>query len=194
MTQPLFLLGGSQLCHFYNYWFHTCDNVVLRADILVWFVSLACQVASFSLHAVYILLKLIVALVQSLPLWNALAFWPRIYWGILTNPNRRSLRDMLMDPRFRRSSLNGPWPVSRLTRRKFLAKNIVRIQPTILARLPLLRSKRLWPLPRGGSTSMILSGYQNLIGSFAGGQVVHLTTPSRASLPLLALSCSLRLC
>ena len=112
MTPPLFLLAGSQLCHFYNYWFHTCDSVALRADILVWFVFLACQVASFYLHAVHILLKLIVALVQSLPLWNALAFWPHFCWGILTNPNRRSLRDMLMDPRFRRSSLNGPLPVS----------------------------------------------------------------------------------
>jgi hypothetical protein len=113
MTQPLFLLTGSQLCHFYNYWFHTCDNVALRADILVWSGAfLACQAASFSLHAVHILLKMIVALVQSLPLWNAFAFWPCFYWGIRTNPNRRSLRDMLMDPRFWRSSLNGPLPVS----------------------------------------------------------------------------------
>ena len=51
MTQPLFLLAGSWLSHFYNYWFHTsCDNVALHADILVLSAFLACQVASFSLQ------------------------------------------------------------------------------------------------------------------------------------------------
>ena len=43
MTQPLFLLGGSQLCHFYNYWFHTCNNVALlrRYPCLVRFPCLS---------------------------------------------------------------------------------------------------------------------------------------------------------
>jgi hypothetical protein len=60
-------------------------------DFLIWLQFLACHFFCFTLHVVHILLKLIVALVQSLPFWRALAFWPRFYWGILTNPNRRSL-------------------------------------------------------------------------------------------------------
>jgi hypothetical protein len=91
MTPPFFLLAGRKVCHFYDYWFYTCENALLRADLLVWLQFLACHVFCFTLHVVHILLKLIVALVQSLPLWSAFAFWLRFYWGILTNPNRRSL-------------------------------------------------------------------------------------------------------
>ena len=129
MTPPLFLLVGSTLCRFYDYWFHTCDNVALCADALVWSRFLACHVSCFFLNVVHILLKLIVALVQFLPFWSMFAFWPRFYWGILTNSNRRSLRDMFLDPRCQRSLLNGPPPVSCQTRRKFLARNLVWIQP-----------------------------------------------------------------
>ena len=129
MTPPLFLLAGSKLCHFYDYWFHTCENAALRADLLVWLQFLACHVSCFSLHMVHILLKLIVVLVQSLPLWGAFVFWPRFYWGILTNPNRRSLRDMFLDPCCQHSLLNGPSPVSCQTRCRFLARNLVLIQP-----------------------------------------------------------------
>jgi hypothetical protein len=71
---------------------------------------------------VHILLKLIVDLVQSLPFWNAMAFWPRFYWGILTSSNRRSFGDMFMDPRYQQSQLAGRSPVSRLTRCRFLAR------------------------------------------------------------------------
>ena len=91
MTSPLFLLAGSKLCHFYDYWFHTCENATLCADLLVWLQFLACHVSCISLCVVHILLKLIVVLVQFLPLWGAFAFWPQFYWGILTNPNRRLL-------------------------------------------------------------------------------------------------------
>ena len=129
MIPPLFLLAGSKLHHLYDYWFHTCENAALRADLLVWLQFLACHVSCFSLHMVHILLKLIVVLVQSLPLWGAFVFWPRFYWGILTNPNRRSLRDMFLDPRCQHSLLNGPSPVSCQTRCRFLARNLVRIQP-----------------------------------------------------------------
>jgi hypothetical protein len=129
MTPPLFLLAGSQLCHFYDYWFHTCENAVLCADLLVWFQFIICHVFCFSLHVVHILLKLIVALVQSLPLWNAMAFWPWFYWGILASSNRRYFRDMFVDPRCQQSQLAGRSPVSCLTRRRCLARNIIHIQP-----------------------------------------------------------------
>jgi len=129
MTTPFFLLVGRKICHFYDYWFHTCENVALRADLLIWLQFLACHVFCFTLHVVHILLKLIVALVQSLPLRSAFAFWPQFYWGILTNPNRRSLRDMLLDQRCQHSLLDSRSPVSRQTRRRFLVRNIIRIQP-----------------------------------------------------------------
>jgi len=58
-----------------------------------------------------------------------MAFWPRFYWGILTSSNRRSFRDTFMDPCCQQSQLAGRSPVSRLTRRRFLARNIIRIQP-----------------------------------------------------------------
>ena len=79
MIQPLFLLAGSTICRFYDYWFHTCDNVALCTDALVWSQFLVCHFSCFFLHVVHILLKLIVALVQSLPFWSAFAFWPRLY-------------------------------------------------------------------------------------------------------------------
>ena len=129
MTPPLFLLAGSQLCHFYDYWFHTCENAALCADLLVWFRFFICHVFCFSLHVVHIILKLIVALVQSLPLWNVMVFWLRFYWGILTSSNRHSFRDMFMDPRCQQSQLVSRSPMSRLTRHRFLARNIIRIQP-----------------------------------------------------------------
>ena len=121
MTRPFFLLAGRKICHFYDYWFHTCENAALRADLLVWLQFLACHVFCFTLH--------FVALVQSLPLWSAFAFWPRFYWGILTNPNRRSLRDMFLDPRCQHSLLDGRSHVSRQTRRRFLVRHIILIQP-----------------------------------------------------------------
>jgi hypothetical protein len=91
MTPPFFLLACRKICHFYDYWFHTCENAALCTDLLVWLQFLACRVFCFTLHMVHIFLKLIVALVQSLPLWSAFVFWPQFYWGILTNPIRRSL-------------------------------------------------------------------------------------------------------
>ena len=129
MTPPLFLLAGSQLRHFYDYWFHTCEKAALHADLLVWFQFFICHVFCFSLNVVHIILKLIVALVQSLPLWNAMVFWPRFHWGVLTSSNKRSFRDMFMDPHCQQSQLVGCSPVSHLTRCRFLATNIIRNQP-----------------------------------------------------------------
>jgi hypothetical protein len=129
MTTLLFLLARLPITHFYDYWLQTCENSALRADLTAWCRLIFCHSFSFIFLVVHITLKLIVALFQSLPLWDALLFWPRFYWDILTNTDRRTFREMFMDPQYRiPPSVSRP-PVSRITKRRFLAKNIVRIQP-----------------------------------------------------------------
>ena len=108
----LFILPARR---FYDYWFHSCDNTQLRHDLWTWLRYLFGAMICLGLSAAHAVLKLVVAFVQLLPsFWGVLSFWPQFYWHILT-------------------SLSPPDrpPVSRFTRRHFIAKGKVRMQPTL---------------------------------------------------------------
>ena len=62
-----------------------------------------------------------------------LLWWPKFYWDLMRDPGGRSLYEIFTDPRFRgrRSGDNGTKPlISRATRRQYLEKGKVKIQPT----------------------------------------------------------------
>jgi len=119
----LFILPARR---FYDYWFHSCDNTQLRHDLWTWLRFLFGATICLGLYAAHAVLKLVVTFVQLLPFWGVLSFWPRFYWHILSS-----------------SSPQDRPPVSRFTRRRFIAKGKVRMQPT-LYRLRVLSSYQVW--------------------------------------------------
>ena len=96
MTEILLLL----LLPYYNYWFHSNSNSTLRHDFVRWVRFLFGMLVCFGLRLLHVTLKLSVGLLQLLPGWTMLCFWPRFYWHILMDPDGRSLFVMLKDPRF----------------------------------------------------------------------------------------------
>ena len=130
MTLLLLHLASSACGYVYNYWFHTSDNAALRQDISAWVTFIFVHTFLSFVYGAHILLQLIVALPQLLPGFTALAWWPRFYWSLLWKPTGRSLWEIITNPRFRGSVAPGRAQIARHTRRHFIAKGKVKIQPT----------------------------------------------------------------
>jgi len=141
MTLTLLLPSSRS---YYDYWFHTCDNFQLRADLSKWIRFLPGMAVCAGLYMLHIMLKLLVGIVQRVPGSSIILFWPRFYWHIMTDLNGRSVYAMLMDPRCTTMRLPRDLPtVSRITRRQFHAKGRYRIQPTA-SRLGVLSSYQVY--------------------------------------------------
>ena len=140
MTYP-FLLPLRAL---YNYWFHTNDNFQVRHDFCRWVRFILGMTVCYILYGFHTALKLVLALVQVLPFWSILSFWPRFYWHIMTDPARRSFYQILTDPTYSEAAdLPSSPRVTRFTRRRFVDKGKVRVRPT-LYRLRVLSSYQVW--------------------------------------------------
>ena len=132
LTQLFLLLYARISTRLYDYWFNTCDAKFLMSDLLRWFVFVLSTAFYLMLHAFHLLLKLIVALVQRMPFWSFLSFWPRLYYKIFTDPKRRSIFEMMTDPRYLSTTYKLRARVSRQTKRQFLFKGKRKITPTRL--------------------------------------------------------------
>ena len=84
------------------------------------------------LYAIHVMLKLLIGLPQSLfgGLLTAILWWPKFYWNILRDPDGRSLWSMFTNPHFRGRYKHSKARISRHTKRQFIAKGKVKIQPT----------------------------------------------------------------
>jgi hypothetical protein len=72
MTEILLLL----LLPYYNYWFHTSSNYILRHDFMRWVRFLIGMLGCLGLRLLHVTLMLIFGLLQWLPGWTILSFWP----------------------------------------------------------------------------------------------------------------------
>jgi hypothetical protein len=86
LTQLFLFLYATYSSRLYNYWFHTNDVLALSRDPICWAIYIFPSTTCFMLQDLHILLKLIVGLIQLLPFWAFLSFWPHLYLLILTNP------------------------------------------------------------------------------------------------------------
>ena len=132
LTQLFLLLYARISTSRYNYWFNTCEAEALMSDLLRWLVFILSTAFYLTLHALHLLLKLIVALVQRMPFWSLLSFWPRLYYEIFTDPKRRSIFEMMTDPRYLSTTTKLRACVLRQTKRLFLFKGKTKINPTRL--------------------------------------------------------------
>jgi hypothetical protein len=132
LTHLTLLLYARISTSLYNYWFNTNEATALISDLLRWLTFVLSTVSYLTLHALHFLLKLIIATVQRMPFWSFLSFWPRLYYEIFTDPKRRSIFEMMTDPRHLSTSNNLRARVSRQTKRQFLFKGKTKITPTRL--------------------------------------------------------------
>ena len=132
MTVLLLYLVTSVMSYFYEYWFNTSNNAQVRRDSMLWLVHISFRTIMLLLYAIHIMLKLLIGLPQMIlgGLLTAILWWPKFYWNILSDPDGRSLWNMFTDPRFRGSSKHSKARISRHTKRQFIAKGKVKIQPT----------------------------------------------------------------
>lgn len=118
------------------------SNSALRADLWKWARFLFGMLACIGVHFLHILLKLIVGLVQWIPGWTVIIFWPWFYWYILTDPEGCSFAAIFLNPQYAQPTSCSLPRVSRNTRHCFLAKGKLRIQPMPLRLLLLSPSTR----------------------------------------------------
>jgi len=124
----LFNLVFPNLSYVYNYWFNCTDNARMRNDVSTWVLYLTLMVLSECIYRVYVSLQYGFLFLQWI--FSALLWWPKFYWELMRDPGGRSLYEIFTDPRFRGSVLRTKPRISRETRRQYLEKGKMRIQPT----------------------------------------------------------------
>ena len=87
---------------FYDYWFHSSNNVTLRSDFMSWFSYALIQCGLWFIHALYLSIEWIQVFPYRIPIistfYAAMVFWPRFYWSILWDPDGRSIREIISNP------------------------------------------------------------------------------------------------
>jgi hypothetical protein len=105
--------------------FQLCPKILFAIYI---FSSTTC----LTLQGLHILLKLIFGLIQLIPFWAFLSFWPRLYLLVLTDPKRQTLFQMLQDLRYHAPTLHSRARISCSTWQQYIARGKVKITPTRL--------------------------------------------------------------
>ena len=140
LTAIILHLLASFSGYFYEYWFNTSDSTSMRSDVSIWILYFLTIFIRTSLYLFHIFLKLMIGwiplmigLIQYLPLMSIILWWPKFYWHIFSDPNGRSLFEIMLNPRYSRmpeeGPQNGPQAVPRKTRRRFIAKGKIKICP-----------------------------------------------------------------
>ena len=124
----LFNLVFPNLSYVYNYWFNCTDNARMRNDVSTWVLYLTLMVLSECIYRAYVSLQYGFLFLQWI--FSALLWWPKFYWELMRDPGGRSLYEIFTDPRFRGSVLRTKPRISRETRRQYLEKGKMKIQPT----------------------------------------------------------------
>ena len=128
MTQLLlFNLVIPNSSYVYNYWFHSTDNARMRNDVTTWMLHITYRLLLELIYGMYFIVQCplnVLQLTIRVVLW-----WPKFYWDLMCDPGGRSLFEMFTDPRFRGSIKRTKPSISRVTRRQFLEKGKVKIQP-----------------------------------------------------------------
>lgn len=137
MTLTLSTLASAISSYIYNYWFHTSDNAQLRFDLQAWLLFIILRVTLTFIYVSHLSVKfwmvacqVFLMYFQLLPGTSILLFWPKFYRDILLGPGR-SIFAILCDPQYTEDDeTNQASQVPRETKRKFLQKGRVKIQPT----------------------------------------------------------------
>jgi hypothetical protein len=108
------------------------DVSALSHDSICWAIYIFSPTTCFTLQGLHIFLKLIVGLIQLLPFWAFLSFWPHLYLLILTDPKRSTLFQMLQDMRYHASTPHSRARISCSTWQQYIARGEVKITPTRL--------------------------------------------------------------
>ena len=87
---------------FYDYWFHSSNNVTLRSDFISWSIYALVHCGLWIIYALYLSIDWLQVLPYRIPVvstfYAAAVFWPRFYWSILWDPDGRSIREILGNP------------------------------------------------------------------------------------------------